>query len=260
MKSILGVVLATAVAFIAPSCRPVADPPAEPGVDSAPERLTVAEECENIATLLRVADEDLGERRYERAESIARVVRRLVPRCRAAAEIEEDARRCRSNPRYEEFLALRRERFKSFPDEECAPRAVTGEDIAIHPDRTQWVELMEWADGIRIASPSLPDFPDAEWQRRRDMADLAEIQATLETCRIDLDFEKSTLYDIVDYIQEFAKINIVISAEVRRAGIPDTKIDFRVKDMVLKDALALLLRNYCLTSRLECRVLLVTSP
>ena len=52
----------------------------------------------------------------------------------------------------------------------------------------------------------------------------------------------------------------MISAEVRREGIPDKKISFAVKDLVLKHVLRLLLQQYDLGYTFENRVLLITQP
>ena len=66
----------------------------------------------------------------------------------------------------------------------------------------------------------------------------------LDEVFLDLDFAGSTLYDVVDYIQEFGKINIVISAEVRLAGIPDRKIDFHAASESIGNTLHRLCDTY----------------
>ncbi len=84
-----------------------------------------------------------------------------------------------------------------------------------------------------------------------------ELVRKLDEVFIDLDFTDSTLYDIVDYIQEFARINIVISAEVRKAGIPDRKIDFHATSECIGKTLRRLCDDYGLTWKVENYVLLI---
>lgn len=86
-----------------------------------------------------------------------------------------------------------------------------------------------------------------------------ELLRKLDEVFLDLDFTDSTLYDIVDYIQEFAKINVVISAEVRRAGIPDRKIDFHAASESIGKTLRRVCDAYGLTWTISNRVLLIVA-
>ncbi|MBI2920298.1 MAG: hypothetical protein HYY18_04360 [Planctomycetes bacterium] len=112
--------------------------------------------------------------------------------------------------------------------------------------------------GTRSEGPLDPAMLAAEMAAESE--EVQAIREKLETTKIDLDFTDATLYDIIDFIQEFAKINIVIASDVRRAGIPDRKISFAARDLLLKHALKLLLNQYGLTQKFENRVLLITRP
>ncbi|MEK7470172.1 MAG: tetratricopeptide repeat protein [Planctomycetota bacterium] len=60
----------------------------------------------------------------------------------------------------------------------------------------------------------------------------------LETTKIDLDFTDSTLYDILDFLQEFARVNILVDPAA--AELAEKKFTFAVKDLALNKVLALL--------------------
>jgi len=220
-----------------------------------------AEERQNIETLLQTAALHFMGHHYSSAEDVADVVLALAPRYLAAWELKVDSvRACINGGSYQRFSEIRGEHWA--PVQESMARSMPvdprRDELAVHPSRKEWSDLIAWARNPMSARPPLPESIVRK-RKEDDSAEILAIQHKLDTLRIDLDFTDSTLYDIVDFIQEFAKINLVVSAEVRNAGIPDRKIDFAVRDMVLKEVLRQLLERYDLGYTLENRVLLVTT-
>ncbi|MEK7469607.1 MAG: hypothetical protein AAB074_19715 [Planctomycetota bacterium] len=115
-------------------------------------------------------------------------------------------------------------------------------------ERDRWSGIVDAIRGGRF----LESWP---WEEAEERA----LARKLDGVFLDLDFSDSTLYDIVDYIQEFARINIVISAEVRKAGIPDRKIDFHAASEPIGTTLRRLCDRYGLAWRLANRVLLIVA-
>lgn len=206
---------------------------------------------ERVRELMEIALEHFDNRRFQKSEMVCDEILHLVPKFRPAQELKEDAGRAAINKAYEQFLELRRERFKTMREEMLESEVPYSEARKVRfPSEDEWKRIVE-----RSASLSLNKRTDV-----KEDDEVLAIKSKLETTKIDLDFTDSTLYDIVDFIQEFAKINVVISAEVRKEGIPDKKISFAVKDLVLKHVLRLLLQQYDLGYTFENRVLLITQP
>lgn len=206
---------------------------------------------ERIKELMEIALQHYDNRRFRKCELVCDEILNLVPKFRPAQELKEDAGRADISQAYEKFLEMRRERFKSMREDmlECEIPYAENQKVRF-PDADEWRRIVERSSNLSLnKGPSIKEDDE-----------VLAIKAKLETTKIDLDFTDSTLYDIVDFIQEFAKINIVISAEVRKEGIPDKKISFAVKDLVLKHVLRLLLQQYDLGYTFENRVLLITEP
>ncbi|MBI2922285.1 MAG: tetratricopeptide repeat protein [Planctomycetes bacterium] len=64
------------------------------------------------------------------------------------------------------------------------------------------------------------------------------LDAKLATTKIDIDFTDSTLYDVVDFIQEFAKINSVVDGAA--AEVAEAKRSVALKDLTLENVVKLL--------------------
>jgi type II secretory pathway component GspD/PulD (secretin) len=206
---------------------------------------------ERIRELMEIALEHFDNRRYLKAELVCDEILALVPKFRPAQELKEDAGRAALSKAYEEFLELRRERWKTNREDMLEASIPYAEHQKVRfPSEDEWRKVVE-----RSSSLSLNQGPAL-----KEDEEVLAIKNKLETTKIDLDFTDSTLYDIIEFIQEFAKINIVIAAEVRKEGIPEKKISFAVKDLVLKHVLRLLLQQYDLGYTFENRVLLITQP
>ncbi|MCE9582701.1 MAG: hypothetical protein K8T20_09430 [Planctomycetes bacterium] len=206
---------------------------------------------ERVKELMGIALSHFDNKRFEKSEDVCDEILALVPKFRPAQELKEDAGRSAINKAYEQFLDLRKERFKTLREDMLESEVPYNERQKVRfPDENEWKRIVE-----RSASLSLNKGPST-----KEDDEVLAIKSKLETTKIDLDFTDSTLYDIIDFIQEFAKINVVIAAEVRKEGIPDKKISFAVKDLVLKHVLRLLLLQYDLGYTFENRVLLITQP
>ncbi len=92
----------------------------------------------------------------------------------------------------------------------------------------------------------------------RDLRDSEEIRRRLETERVSLPSRTATLYDIVDDIQEAARINVVIAAAARRAGIPDRVAAFSCRDENLESVFLRLAAEWGLVLSCENRVVLLS--
>jgi hypothetical protein len=80
----------------------------------------------------------------------------------------------------------------------------------------------------------------------------------LETTKIDLDFTDSSLFDILDFVQEFARINIMVDPAA--AEMADKKFTFTVKDLALNKVLALLAEQAHMSFVNRKGVLVWTTP
>lgn len=219
-----------------------------------------AEGRRNLGLLLDIANDHFDARRYEAAEVVADAIVAIAPNNRDAKGLKEDAARAGINcGSYESLYRKRRERSRSGEEEfEEQPFDEDRGNPHVHLGRATWKRLLQWARNPLRAEPPLPG--DVYQPRKvHEDEEIVAIQGKLETCKIDLDFIDSSLYDIVDFIQEFAKINIVIDARVRKDGIPDRKISFASRDHLLKDVLRDLLDQYGLAWTFENRVLLITT-
>jgi type II secretory pathway component GspD/PulD (secretin) len=206
---------------------------------------------ERVKELMNIAVEHFDNKRYEKAEEVADVILSLVPKFRPARELKEDASRAAINQAYSKFLELRRERWKSAGEDLDEAMIPYAENKKVRfPSEDEWEKVVQRSKQVSLASRTTV---------QEDQEVLA-MKTKLESTTIDLDFTDSTLYDIVDFIVEFAKINIVIAQVVRRDGIPDKKISFSVQDLKLKHVLRLLLQQYDLGYTFENRVLLITQP
>lgn len=211
----------------------------------------------NLEELARVADGHLEKRRFEKAELVASVALEIAPKYTAARDVMEDAARATINGgSYVSFSELRRERFRDSEEKRLRP----GHDTLLLVDLSvrEWENILAWARRSDLLDA--PPLPRAITSRHvsLDADEYLHLCQVLLNTRMDLDFADSSLYDIVDYVQECAKINIVIAAEVRSQGVPDRKSDFHCSGMTIREILTALLPRYGLGFTFENRILLIT--
>lgn len=99
-------------------------------------------------------------------------------------------------------------------------------------------------------APSDGDEEEAAWK--------AELERTIESQKLDLDFTDATLEDIIGFIREHAKMNIVLDPKLRSDGTTQKKMTLQLRDVTLKSALKLTLDQLGLTYELSNHVLLIT--
>jgi type II secretory pathway component GspD/PulD (secretin) len=121
-------------------------------------------------------------------------------------------------------------------------------DTLTYPDPVTWAEISQ-----RIGVFTTTD-------EEREDPDILAIKNKLETVPIDLDFKDAALVDIIDFIRDYADINIVVDEEVRDAGTLEEVTSFRVNNLPLKSTLKLLLGNFELTYAFRDKVLMITTP
>lgn len=86
---------------------------------------------------------------------------------------------------------------------------------------------------------------------RADDADetKAKILNSLENTKISLDFNDSSIEEVIDFLHEVTKINFVLSKDVReKAKNGELKVDVKLSEMQLKAALKLVLQMHDLTA------------
>ena len=104
------------------------------------------------------------------------------------------------------------------------------------------------------------DLASAEAASKADSSKQA-IQARLQNLKIDLDFTDSPLADVIDFIRDFAQINIVVDPRVYEAATdPDIKVSVKVHDLPLRLALKLLLESRRLAMTYRDGVLMILPP
>lgn len=204
---------------------------------------------DRIKALFREALVNMDEQNFLRAEELADEILRLDPKFSLAREMKGDALRARHRKAYKDFLRVKIERWKRTIedlDETIIPYA---EDRLVRfPEVEKWDEKSSRAVVGQIQQQETVD------------PDVLAIKNKLQTLKIDLDFTDASLFDILEFIREFAQVNIEISPEVKSEGTADKRITFQMKDLVLSNVLKLLLRQYGLGYTFENKVLLITKP
>lgn len=206
--------------------------------------------AEHIATLMKRAIAHFDNKEYSKAELLAEEVLKINPNIREAQELKNDALQARHVKGYADYVKLRRERWQEAVNNLKETLIPYAEDaIMRYPDKAHWDKVLERAERVGIVAAEEVEDPE-----------IIAVKKKLETLRIDLDFADASLSDIIDFIREYAMLNIEISQEVRQEGIADKKISFQVKGLVLKSVLKNLLANYGLDYTFENNLILITTP
>lgn len=87
----------------------------------------------------------------------------------------------------------------------------------------------------------------------------AALAQKLDTLKIDVDFTDTGMHDILDFIREFAGLNIVVD-RARLQNQFDRTVSFRVKSLVLRAVIDLLCKQYDAAFLVHEGVLLITTP
>jgi type II secretory pathway component GspD/PulD (secretin) len=85
-----------------------------------------------------------------------------------------------------------------------------------------------------------------------------EVVSKLNTMRVTVNFENTTLEEAIGFLRDFSGLNIVVDAEVYKTQSEDQlKVTLKVKDLLLKSILKLMLNSRELTAMYKEGVLLV---
>lgn len=213
------------------------------------ERGRQTETRDKIKHLFRQAIDALERKEYSKCEDLCDDIVATDAGFEPARELKQDSIRARNLNYNKQWLEEKVEGWKKL-HEDMAESMVpySDRDLYQYPDRKTWAKIS--------ARQPTGQFT----QQIQEEPELAAIKSKLDTLRIDLDFTDANLYDIIEFIREFAKINIEIHPDVKKEGIADKKITFQMKELVLKSVLKLLLRQYGLDYAFEDRVLIITKP
>jgi len=85
-----------------------------------------------------------------------------------------------------------------------------------------------------------------------------EVVSKLNTMRVTVNFENTTMEEAIGFLRDFSGLNIVVDAEVYKTQSEDQlKVTLKVKDLLLKSILKLMLNSRELTAMYKEGVLLV---
>ncbi len=204
---------------------------------------------DRIKSLFRQALVNMDEKHYKKSEELADEILAIDPKFVMAKDLKEDSMRARHRKAYRDFLREKIERWKrSIEDMDESLIPYDEGRLVRYPDVQRWQEKSQRETIGQLEESEIVDPV------------VLGIQNKLETLKIDLDFTDANLFDILDFIREFAKINIDIASEVKSEGTADKTITFQMKGLPLKNVLKLLLRQYGLDYSFENQILMVTKP
>jgi hypothetical protein len=85
-----------------------------------------------------------------------------------------------------------------------------------------------------------------------------EVVSKLNTMRVTVNFENTTLEEAIGFLRDFSGLNIIVDAEVYKNQSEDQlKVTLKVKDLLLKSVLKLMLNSRELTAMYKEGVVLV---
>ncbi|HZE98342.1 MAG TPA: hypothetical protein VE981_15025 [Planctomycetota bacterium] len=85
-----------------------------------------------------------------------------------------------------------------------------------------------------------------------------EVVSKLNTMRVTVNFENSTMEEAISYLRDYSGLNIIVDAEVYKNQSEDQlKVTLKVKDLLLKSVLKLMLNSRELTAMYKEGVVLV---
>lgn len=219
----------------------------------AEEERRLRERREKVKGMFMEALHNFEDKHYEKAEQLARAILEIDPDFQYAKEMMVDAQRARHNHQYVKYLATKIEHWKEFQegiDEAKIP--YNDEEVIQYPNDEYWTDVVE----RRQQRGSLT----GEGVRDEDTPEILAIKTKLETLKMDLDFGDASLREIVDFIRDFAAINIIFAPEVVKENLADERRSFQVTNLVLKNVLKLLLDQYGLAYTFQNKVLTITKP
>lgn len=205
-----------------------------------------------IAYLLELAYMAFDQKKFDQCMRLAGEILMIDPHYTVAMDLREDAKKARHRNEYFNFIRKKVNAWKeltSADDEAVIPYSET----VRFPSREEWAEISK---RITESVLSIQEGGPAE------DPDILAIQNTLNTMKVPvLDFVDSTLEDIVNYIRDYANLNIVIDGSISEVIDLEKQISFTVTDVVLKTALRLLLSQFELDYTITPeKVVFITTP
>ncbi|MBI3099410.1 MAG: hypothetical protein HYY93_14460, partial [Planctomycetes bacterium] len=228
--------------------------------DEATNRLAAAEEerrlnqkKDTVRRMFIEALHNFEDKHYEKAEQLCDEILKINPDFQHAKDMRTDAQRARHNHRYVDYLARKIEAWKRFQEGiDEAKISYNDETVLKFPSEQYWQDWVE----KRHERGGLT----GEGVREEDTPEILAVKTKLETLKMDLDFGDASLREIVDFIRDFAQINIIFSPEVVKENLADERRSFQVTNLVLKNVLKLLLDQYGLAYTFQNKVLTITKP
>ncbi|MBI5369370.1 MAG: hypothetical protein HZA54_20210 [Planctomycetes bacterium] len=204
---------------------------------------------DKIKAMFREGIAAMERKDYVKCESLCDEILTRDPGFSPARELKLDSVRLRNLRYNKSFVMDKVEAWKrTLEDMNEANIPYNESEPYLYPPKWRWDQIKE-----RKATGTFTE-------NVADDAELAGIKSKLDTLKIDLDFTDANLFDIIEFIREFARINIEIHPDVKKEGIADKKITFQMKELVLRSVLKLLLRQYGLDYTFEDKVLVITRP
>ncbi|MBI2921717.1 MAG: hypothetical protein HYY18_11595 [Planctomycetes bacterium] len=143
--------------------------------------------------------------------------------------------------------------------------------LLLHLSAKDWACLVTESGDVAVFPPERR--PQYETAAIRDADELAEARndvagehleeedgrnsAALASVTVTLELESSSLYDLVDRLQETFRLNFTIAKDVRAAGIPDDPLRVSWRDRNLGAALEEVLAPLELAAWVESRVIVI---
>ncbi|MDP6959769.1 MAG: hypothetical protein QF645_13265, partial [Planctomycetota bacterium] len=213
---------------------------------------TKREITRKIAHLLELAYMAFDQKKFDQCIRLAGEILMIDPHYTVAMDLREDAKKARHRHEYFKFIKKKVNAWKeltSADDEAVIPYSET----VRFPSREEWAQISKRITESVISTSEGGTTEDP---------DILAIKNTLNTMKVpELDFADSTLEEIVNYIRDYANLNIVIDGSITDEVDLEKTITFKVTDVVLKIALRLLLSQFDLDFMItEEKVVFITTP
>jgi len=219
------------------------------------EQLEAEEQAQRgaqVRILLSRATEFYTQQRYDKADAMVVEVLKMDPSNKIAIRLQEDIRDASHAYISQKTLEKRIEEWKLFL-EDVRRSAIPMSELVKYPDKDYWHDVI----GKRKSESELGMKTSL---LEEDSAEIRKIKDKLQSFIINLNFSETPFQDVVRYIQTVAEINIVVDPKVtQKFEIEGTKVNLKVSDIKLQDALIILLQFHDLIYVFKDDVLFITS-
>ncbi len=213
---------------------------------------TKREITRKIAYLLELAYMAFDQKKFDQCMRLANEILLIDPHYTVAMDLREDAKKARHRHEYFKFIKKKVNAWKEL---------TSSDDEAVIPysETVRFPSREEWA---RISKRITESVISTQEGGMTEDSDILAIKNTLNTMKVPaLEFVDSTLEEIVNYIRDYANLNIVIDGSITDEVDIEKTITFKVTGVVLKIALRLLLSQFDLDYMItEQKVVFITTP